>query len=92
MPYETANILAELGFAFKKSRLLLPLGQTSLRSLEELQQRIEDTWLLTNGDNPKWSTHSWLNIAYSRDIILGSPGCKPDDRFCQPLSTSSVPK
>ncbi|MEQ8961615.1 MAG: hypothetical protein RLP02_27430 [Coleofasciculus sp. C2-GNP5-27] len=51
MPYEAEDILAEFDYTLNKSRLSLPLSQKQLDQLPELQQRLEDTLLLTSLSN-----------------------------------------
>ncbi|WP_448573609.1 hypothetical protein [Trichothermofontia sp.] len=48
MPYEVDEILAEFGYDLHKARLELPIASQPLPQLAELQQRLEDTLLLTN--------------------------------------------
>ncbi|MGD1902382.1 MAG: hypothetical protein ACFB9N_09100 [Geitlerinemataceae cyanobacterium] len=43
LPYEADEILAEFGYALKKSRLTLPQDSQPLEFLPDLQQRIEET-------------------------------------------------
>ncbi|MEQ9232900.1 hypothetical protein [Coleofasciculus sp. E2-BRE-01] len=51
MPYEAEDILAEFDYTLHKSRLSLPLSQKQLDQLPALQQRLEDTLLLTSLSN-----------------------------------------
>lgn len=48
MPYESDEILAELGYSLSKSRLSLPNKNRPLERLSEFQQRIEESLLLVN--------------------------------------------
>ena len=51
MPYEAEDILAEFDYTLHKSRLSLPLSQKQFDQLPALQQRLEDTLLLTSLSN-----------------------------------------
>ena len=51
MPYEVEDILAEFDYTLHKSRLSLPLSQKQFDQLPALQQRLEDTLLLTSLSN-----------------------------------------
>lgn len=51
MRYEIDEILAEFGYNFHKSRLSLPASSTQINAIPELQQRLEDTFILTNLSN-----------------------------------------
>ena len=48
MPYESDEILAELGYSLSKSRLSLPNKNRPLERLSDFQQRIEESLLLVN--------------------------------------------
>lgn len=48
MAQEADNILAEFGFTLTKARLTLPASDQVLPQLPALQERLEDTLLLTN--------------------------------------------
>ncbi|MGK7872850.1 MAG: hypothetical protein AB4426_05915 [Xenococcaceae cyanobacterium] len=72
MPYEADEILAEFGCNLSRSRLLLPTSEKQLSCLAELQQRLEDTLLLT----------SLSNEAARREALV-FPVLLEVARFCQ---------
>ncbi|MBN3897745.1 MAG: hypothetical protein HWQ41_21495 [Nostoc sp. NOS(2021)] len=42
LPYETEDILAELGYSFSRARMTLPSSQRIPQRLSELRQQIEE--------------------------------------------------
>ncbi len=72
MPYEADEILAELGYTFRKARLQLPKSDRLLTQLPELKQRLEDTLLLIG-----------LSSEAARREALVFPVLLEVARFCQ---------
>jgi hypothetical protein len=72
MPYEADEILAEFGYALRRSRLSLPAATTVLERLPELRQRLEETLVLIN-----------LNSEAARREALVFPVLLEVARFCQ---------
>ncbi|KYC38730.1 hypothetical protein WA1_36805 [Scytonema hofmannii PCC 7110] len=72
MPYEADEILAELGYALRKTRLELPRTNRQLERLAELRQRIEESLPLIS-----------LSSETARRETLVAPALLEVARYCQ---------
>ncbi|BAZ06222.1 hypothetical protein [Calothrix sp. NIES-3974] len=72
LPYETEDILAELGYSFSRARMNLPFSQHTPQRLPELRQQIEDLLPLVT-----------LSSETARREILVAPVLAEVTRFCK---------
>ncbi len=72
MPYEADEILAELGYALRKTRLELPRTNRQLERLAELRQRIDESLPLVS-----------LSSETARRETLVAPALLEVARYCQ---------
>ncbi len=72
LPYETEDILAELGYSFSRARMTLPSSQRTPQRLPELRQQIEDLLPLVT-----------LSSETARREILVAPVLAEVTRFCK---------